>query len=160
MNKAYILMGGNVGDTKKKLQQAIEFLNKECGSIVQKSSVYQTAPWGQAAQQDFLNQAIIMHTPLNAKELMQKILQIEETMGRLRLEKYGPRVIDIDILFFNEAIIREAQLTIPHAEIQFRRFALVPLAELVPDMLHPILKKTISELLVNCPDHLQVSFFE
>ncbi|MBC7826689.1 MAG: 2-amino-4-hydroxy-6-hydroxymethyldihydropteridine diphosphokinase [Chitinophagaceae bacterium] len=159
MNKAYLLMGGNVGDTMNNLQQAIELLNKECGTIVQKSSVYETAPWGKTDQQDFLNQAVLLVTNLSAQELMHHILLIEEKLGRRRIEKYGPRVIDIDILFFNGAIIRDPQLTIPHPELQYRRFALVPLVEIAPDMSHPVLDKTITELLMNCPDHLEVSLF-
>lgn len=152
-------MGGNVGDTMNNLQQAIELLNKECGTIVQKSSVYETAPWGKTDQQDFLNQAVLLVTNLSAQELMHHILLIEEKLGRRRIEKYGPRVIDIDILFFNGAIIRDPQLTIPHPELQYRRFALVPLVEIAPDMSHPVLDKTITELLMNCPDHLEVSLF-
>jgi 2-amino-4-hydroxy-6-hydroxymethyldihydropteridine diphosphokinase len=160
MNKAYLLMGGNVGDTITNLQLAAELLNRSCGTIVQKSSVYETAPWGKADQQNFLNQAILIHTLLNAEELMQQILLIEEAMGRQRMEKYGPRVIDIDILFFNDSVIKTSDLTIPHPELQYRRFALVPLLEIAPDIHHPVVHATVTELLLNCPDHLEVSLFK
>lgn len=160
MNTAYLLMGGNMGDTLYSLRQATELLHKECGTIVQKSAVYETAPWGKADQQKFLNQAILLETALSAKELIHHILQIEKKMGRERFEKYGPRLIDIDILFFNDEIIQDTFLTIPHPALQYRRFALIPLAEIAPGMLHPVLHKTINELLINCPDHLEVSLFE
>ena len=114
-------------------------------------------PWGKADQQEFLNQAILITTYLDAEALMLQILHIEEKMGRQRMEKYGPRVIDIDILFFNDAIIQDQRLTIPHPQIQFRRFALVPLAEIAPGYIHPVLHTSITELLINCPDHLEVS---
>lgn len=153
-------MGGNVGDAKKSLQQAIGLLNAECGTVVKKSSVYETAPWGKPDQQNFLNQAVLLLTALSATELMQQILWIEERLGRQRSEKYGPRVIDLDILFFNDDTIRDPILIIPHPELQYRRFALIPLVEIAPDLVHPVLHKTVTELLLNCPDHLEVSLIE
>jgi 2-amino-4-hydroxy-6-hydroxymethyldihydropteridine diphosphokinase len=159
MNKAYLLMGGNVGDTMRSLWQAIEILDAECGAIFQKSSIYQTAPWGKADQQPFLNQAVLLMTELLPKELMSRILGIEARMGRQRLAKYGPRVIDIDILFFNDLVTEEPGLTIPHPELQYRRFALIPLAEIAPSMIHPVLHKTVQALLMDCPDQLEVSLF-
>lgn len=160
MNKAYILLGGNVGDAMQNLQQATKWLEKKCGTIVQKSGVYKTAPWGKIDQQHFLNQAISIETPVTAHQLMQEILNIEKKMGRQRLEKYGPRIIDIDILFFNDYVIDQPHLSIPHPEVQNRRFALVPLAEIAADMIHPVLSKTITELLTTCPDRLEVSLLK
>lgn len=160
MNKAYLLMGGNVGDIRKSFLQAIEILEAECGTIIRKSSLYNTAPWGKTDQQNFLNQAVLLLTNLSTKELMSGILQIEEKMGRQRLEKNGPRVIDIDILLFNDMVMEDRMLTIPHPQLQYRRFALIPLAEIAPALIHPVLKKTIQELLLDCPDHLEVSLFE
>ena len=157
MNKAYILMGGNVGDVMTTLDQAINLLNKECGVVVQQSSLYQTAPWGKADQQNFLNQALQLETTLEAGGLMNHILQIEERLGRKRLEKYGPRIIDIDILLFNNSVIRQPRLTIPHPALHLRRFALVPLVEIAPDLVHPVLRSTMKELLLNCPDDLAVT---
>ena len=153
-------MGGNVGNTMISLQRAAEILHAECGTIVQKSSVYKTAPWGNADQQDFLNQAVLLTTSLSAQELMHRILLIEEKMGRHRLEKYGPRIIDIDILLFNDLAIEDLLVTIPHPELPYRRFALIPLAEIAPNQIHPVLNKTIHELLLDCPDHLEVSLFK
>src|SRR5688572_29234712 len=116
MNKAYLLMGGNVGNTKTTFLDAIEILEAECGIVAQRSSLYNTAPWGKSDQQNFLNQALLLRTSLSAPELMKNILAIEEKMGRKRLEKNGPRVIDIDILLFNELILGDRRLTIPHPE--------------------------------------------
>ena len=160
MNKAYVLMGGNVGDTKTTFQRAIELLQAVCGTIVRASSIYQTAPWGKADQQNFLNQALLLTTDFSARDLMQSILAIEEKMGRQRLEKYGPRLIDIDILLFNDAVIEDTLVTIPHPELPYRRFALIPLAEIAAAIIHPVLKKTIEELLSDCPDQLSVSRLE
>ena len=153
-------MGGNVGNTKKTFSLAIEILEAECGIITQKSSIYDTAPWGKTDQQNFLNQALLLETTLSAQELMESILHIEEKMGRQRLEKNGPRVIDIDILLFNELVLDDRRLTIPHPELQYRRFALTPLAEIAPTYIHPILHKTITQLLLDCNDQLEVSFFK
>ena len=150
-------MGGNVGDVMTTLDQAINLLNKECGVVVQQSSLYQTAPWGKADQQNFLNQALQLETTLEAGGLMNHILQIEERLGRKRLEKYGPRIIDIDILLFNNSVIRQPRLTIPHPALHLRRFALVPLVEIDPDLVHPVLRSTMKELLLNCPDDLAVT---
>jgi 2-amino-4-hydroxy-6-hydroxymethyldihydropteridine diphosphokinase len=157
MNKAYLLIGGNVGDTIKTFHEVRELLNIQAGSVVEKSSLYETAPWGKPDQQNFLNQALLILTRLDPRGLIKKILEIEEISGRQRFEKYGPRIIDIDILFFNNSIIDDPEIRIPHPEIQNRRFALVPLAEIAPDLYHPVLKKTITELLSDCPDNLEVS---
>ena len=157
MKKAYILMGGNVGDVRTSLDQAIKMLNKECGIVVKQSSLYETAPWGKADQQNFLNQALLLETTLEAAHLMDHILQIEERLGRQRVEKYGPRIIDIDILLFNNSVIRQPRLTIPHPALHLRRFALVPLVEIAPDLVHPVLQSRMNDLLQNCPDDLTVT---
>lgn len=153
-------MGGNVGDTKQIFLTAIVLLESECGIVSKKSSLYDTAPWGKADQQNFLNQALLLDTPLSAHDLLRNILYIEEKMGRRRLEKNGPRVIDIDILLYNELIIDDVQLSIPHPELQFRRFALTPLAEIAPSYIHPILHKSVAQLLLECGDQLEVAIVE
>jgi len=102
------------------------------------------------------NQALILETPLDAPALMRQLLETEEQMGRIRTERYGSRTIDIDILFFNEDVVRLSWLTIPHPEVANRRFALVPTDEIAPDYVHPVLRKTIHELLDQCPDTLEV----
>jgi 2-amino-4-hydroxy-6-hydroxymethyldihydropteridine diphosphokinase len=156
MNKAYLLIGGNVGDRQQNLQQAVTAINNSCGRVLQQSAVYETAAWGNTDQQAFLNQALLIHTDLSPHQLLDHALEAEALLGRVRKERYGPRVIDIDILFFNNDIIRETALTIPHPEVQNRRFALTPLAEIAPELLHPLLHKTIRQLLDECPDMLEV----
>ena len=150
-------MGGNVGDVRTSLEQAIRLLNNECGIVVKKSSLYETAPWGKSDQQSFLNQALFIETSLEAADLMDHILKIEERLGRQRVEKYGPRIIDIDILLFNNSVIQQPRLTIPHPALHLRRFALVPLVEITPDLVHPVLQCTMNELLLVCPDDLAVT---
>jgi len=124
-----------------------------------KSAIYQTAAWGNTDQPDFLNQVIIVQTKLTAWQTMQSILQIEKEMGRLRTVKNAPRIIDIDILFFNKEIIHTVELTVPHPQLQNRRFVLVPLNELSPNFKHPALKKNIHQLFIHCTDKLNVKKF-
>jgi 2-amino-4-hydroxy-6-hydroxymethyldihydropteridine diphosphokinase len=159
MNKVYLLIGGNVGSRLQNLSHARDLLSA-WGTVIQQSAVYETEAWGKTDQEAFFNQAIVLETPLQAKSLIINILQIEEEMGRRRLEKYGPRIIDIDILFFNDQVIREPHLTIPHPEIQNRRFALVPMLEIAPEFVHPVFNKTIGRLLDECPDKLAVQKIE
>lgn len=156
MNKAYLLTGGNMGDRQKNLATTYEQIQQECGDIVSSSSIYETAAWGKKDQPPFLNQVLEIQTELTPRKLLKKILAIEKQIGRVRKEKYGPRIIDIDILLFNDGIYNYTSLKIPHPEMQNRRFVLVPLAEIAPEAIHPIFKKTIAELLAACPDELAV----
>jgi 2-amino-4-hydroxy-6-hydroxymethyldihydropteridine diphosphokinase len=159
MNKTYLLLGSNMGNSQKQLSDAIGHINKSIGKVTRQSSLYSTAAWGNTRQPDFLNQVVVTQTDLTAAETMSAILYIEKTMGRVRTVKNAPRVIDIDILFFNKEIIRERDLAVPHPEIPNRRFVLIPLNELSPGLKHPILKKTVHELLLNCADILDVKKF-
>lgn len=160
MNTAYLLIGSNLGKRLEVLQKARKKIEESCGALLQRSSVYQTAPWGLAAQDDFLNQIIIIQTKLDAPALLQNVLAIEDHLGRKRTVTYGPRVIDIDILFFNSEIIREENLVVPHPQLQNRRFVLVPMVEIAPSLLHPVLQKTMVQLLEDCPDTLAVQKFQ
>ena len=159
MNTAYLLIGGNLGNRKENLSKAIELISEQCGTLIKSSSLYETAAWGITEQPSFLNQALEISTSLNAKQLMRKILKIETMMGRVRKDKFGPRTIDIDILFYENEIHDLLFLKIPHPELQNRRFVLVPLAEINSELQHPVLKKTIAELLEECPDNLDVKKF-
>ena len=156
MNKVFLLIGGNMGDRLQNLHQAIALLSAACGPVIQQSAVYETAAWGKTDQAAFLNQALVLTTSLTPQELITTILSVEEKMGRLRMEKNGPRVIDIDIIFYNEVVMHEPHLTIPHPQLQNRRFVLVPLNEIAPGYVHPVLHKTVKELLAECEDTLDV----
>ncbi len=156
MNIAYILLGGNIGKVAKQMDQATDLINKGVGKVVRQSADYQTAAWGKNDQPDFLNRVLIVGTKLNADDLLKSCLAIENKMGRQRTYKNAPRIIDIDILFFNKEIVNKNDLQIPHPYLHQRRFTLVPLNELSPGFKHPKTGKTIHQLLLECEDTLTV----
>lgn len=157
MNTAvFLLLGTNVGDRNKNLAHALHAIDPAVGLIKKTSSVYETAAWGKTEQPPFYNQAIEIETSLPSQKLLDELLTIEQIMGRRRNEKWGERIIDIDILFFGDEIIETGELVIPHPELPNRRFALVPLNEIAPGLIHPKLKKKINALLAVCPDPLDV----
>ena len=156
MNKTYLLLGSNMGDSQRQLVKATRLIEKKIGRVIRCSRIYCTAAWGKTDQPDFMNQVIVAETGLPAIRLMQEILLIEKQMGRVRTEKNAPRIIDIDILYYNKEIIRKKDLVVPHPAIQLRRFVLVPLNELAPNFIHPVWKKTNHQLLINCSDVLAV----
>ena len=159
MNKANLLLGTNIGNREEALLLASQLVAVNAGVIVRKSSIYETAPWGNREQASFLNQALMINTEFNAHELLKIILQIEAKMGRQRIQKWEARVIDIDILFYNSEIINDTELTIPHPFIRERRFALVPLNELMPSFIHPVYQCSVNELLQSCTDTEQVKLY-
>ncbi len=156
MNKAYLLTGGNEGDRFLHMQQARTNIEHICGQILQVSSLYETAPWGKTDQPDFLNQVLQIETELRPEELLRAVLFIEEQGGRIRTVKNAPRTIDIDILFYDRLILEVKGLTIPHPRIAERRFVLEPMNEISPDFIHPVMRKTIHQLLMECKDELAV----
>ena len=151
MNKAYLLTGGNMGDRKLALQKALSLIEQHCGDIISLSSIFETEAWGNTDQPSFFNQVMAIQTELKPRQLLRRILKIETQIGRIREEKYGPRIIDIDILFYNDEVHNYPLLKIPHPEIQNRRFVFVPLAEIAPDFIHPVLKKTITRTAGDMP---------
>lgn len=159
MNKTYLLIGSNMGNSSRQLSKAITYIEKKIGGIIRRSSLYVTAAWGNTNQPEFLNQVVVVETELTALQTMQTILHIEKKMGRLRTQKNAPRKIDIDILFFNKEIIEHKTLSVPHPQIQNRRFVLVPLNQLSPNFRHPVISKSVHQLLIHCTDQLNVKKF-
>jgi 2-amino-4-hydroxy-6-hydroxymethyldihydropteridine diphosphokinase len=157
MNKGiYLLLGSNMGDAFAHLNNAIEALKKLPIEVIKISSVYKTAAWGKTDQNPFLNQCLEIKTDLKPEELLHLILQTELDLGRTRLEKWAERIIDIDILYFGSEIIHSQNLQVPHPYLHQRRFTLVPLCEISPDFVHPLLQLSNVDLLKNCEDLLDV----
>jgi 2-amino-4-hydroxy-6-hydroxymethyldihydropteridine diphosphokinase len=156
MNKAYLLTGGNEGDRYMNLRQAKTNIEHICGRLLRVSSLYETAPWGNTNQPDYLNQVLLIETNMSPDLLLTSILTIEEKGGRIRTVKNAPRTIDIDILFYNNLVLDKPGLRIPHPRIAERRFVLEPLNEISPGFVHPVLAKTIHQLLLECKDVLAV----
>jgi 2-amino-4-hydroxy-6-hydroxymethyldihydropteridine diphosphokinase len=155
----FLLLGSNVGDRPGQLSMAIDLIEKEIGKTIVMSKIYETAPWGKADQPHFLNRAIEIESQFSPHELLNKVKSIEQTLGRTRLEKWGERSIDIDIIYFEDKIIDSSHLVIPHPHIAERRFVLTPLVEISPEFVHPLLKKSNTELLMECKDTLDVTAF-
>ena len=157
MSKVFLGIGTNLGDRENNLEKAIEKIGEHIGRILQSSSVYETPPWGFDAENDFLNMVLGVETSLTPPEIIKKIVAIESMLGRERDQnRYSSRVIDIDILLYDDLVIHEKGLKIPHRLMHERRFVLVPLCELAPDLIHPILKKSMSLLLEECRDRSKI----
>lgn len=134
-------------------------IGTELGPIIKLSSVYETAPWGKSDQPNYLNQGVQIETNFEPTELLSRCLKIEGQLGRVRDEKWGARLIDIDIIYFDNQIMNSKNLIIPHPRMAERKFVLEPLTEISPDFIHPLLKKTNKELLTDCKDQLSIKVF-
>jgi 2-amino-4-hydroxy-6-hydroxymethyldihydropteridine diphosphokinase len=157
MNKTYISLGSNRGNRTANLNRAINLLSEWVGNVTKVSSLYETPPWKMADKTDFYNQVLLLETILPETELIDTVILVETMMGRLRTSnKYEPRIIDIDILFFNEEIINTEELTVPHPLITERKFVLVPMVEIAPEFIHPVFKKTMVQLLDECEDKSEI----
>lgn len=157
MNKVFIITGGNIGDRMKNLETAEKMIEEQIGHVIQTSKIYETEAWGINDQPSFYNQVLIVETNFSSDKVIKKILKIEEDMGRVRTIKNAARNIDIDILFFNDDIVNEENLTIPHPQIINRRFVLMPLNEIASAKIHPVYNKSVAQLLAECKDELKVT---
>lgn len=146
-HKAYLSIGSNMGDKSAYLQKAVRSLNalKEC-QVLKVSEFITTEPYGEVEQDDFLNGALIVRTLLTPEELLDKLHEIEEAAGRERVVHWGPRTLDLDIIFYDDLVFDTENLRIPHVEMHLRDFVLAPLAQIAPYKRHPLLKKTVVEL--------------
>jgi 2-amino-4-hydroxy-6-hydroxymethyldihydropteridine diphosphokinase len=157
MNKVYFGLGTNLGNRKVNLRKAIEMIGEHIGKVLKSSSIYETAPWGFDSEDDFLNMVVLVETTLTPLELMKKIVTIESMLGRERnQDRYSSRIIDIDILLYDDLILNENGLKIPHPLMHERRFVLVPLNELAPELIHPVKGKSIRVLLEDCRDRSEI----
>lgn len=159
MEKCYILFGSNMGNKEALFEQACDLINNRCGRVVQISSAYESEPWGFKAEEWFLNRLIVVETHLQPDELMRQLLAIESALGRVRhqdAQGYASRPIDLDILYYGEQIVSTNWVIVPHPRLHLRRFALLPLCELIPDFMHPVVGMTQADLLERCNDPLVV----
>lgn len=161
MHTCHLLLGSNLGNRVENISNALNFIGLQIGKLVSVSSVYETEPWGFLSDNLFLNQAVIVETMHTPQSILTRLQHIEQELGRVRLEGLGykSRMIDIDILFFDDEVINNHSLTIPHPQLHNRRFVLAPLAEISKEKVHPVLKKSISQLLDECNDPLPVRIF-
>tara|TARA_B110000914_G_scaffold182784_1_gene165602 strand:- start:508 stop:993 length:486 start_codon:yes stop_codon:yes gene_type:complete len=160
MNQVYLQLGSNLGDREIFLQTARDLISKELGLIEKSSKIYESTPWGVDDQDCFLNQVLLLSTSIEPHELLKLILVIEKKIGRIRIGRWGERVIDIDILFYNDNIIETIDLCIPHKYLSKRRFVLMPLCEIAENLNHPKHNKTILELFNECIDEEKVEIYD
>jgi len=160
MNTTYLIFGSNLGDRLKLIEEATQLVEKNIGAISKKSSMYDTEPWGFVHKNTFLNQVICVETNLTPHGLLGATKKIESSLGRIREKvqevQYTARTIDIDILLYNDWVIKTDDLQIPHTRMAERRFVLEPLTEIAANLEHPVLKKKILQLLDECKDEMKV----
>ena len=152
MNIVFLQLGSNLGDRELLLKDAITEIEDRVGNILECSKVYESTPWRVEGQENYLNQMLKVKTTLLADQVLSVVLDIEKQLGRIRLEKWGERLIDIDIIFYNDSIIETPDLCVPHKHLHERMFVLTPLHNIAPEMIHPKYNKTIEELLNICND--------
>ncbi len=160
LHQAVLLLGSNEGDSLQHLNFAESEIIKWAGNITMASSIYSSEAWGKKDQHDFLNKVIIIETLLHPISLLQVLLTIELSAGRVREEKWGPRTLDIDILYFDDIVYQDDQLLIPHSGISSRRFTLLPLCEIVPNAIHPVTGKSNQWMLEHCMDKGHVHLYK
>ncbi|MGE5139478.1 MAG: 2-amino-4-hydroxy-6-hydroxymethyldihydropteridine diphosphokinase [Rudaea sp.] len=158
MATVYLALGTNLGDREQNLREAERRLGA-AATITGRSSIYETEPWGVKDQPRFLNQVIRAETRLSPQELLSFLKAVEQQMGRAPSVRYGPRLIDLDILFYDDRVVHSPDLEVPHPRLAERRFVLVPLAELAPELVHPQLHATMPELLAALPADSSVHLY-
>ncbi len=158
--KVILLFGGNEGNTARIFSEAENKIQSNIGRILNKSLLYQTGAWGPIPQQDYLNCTLVVETIFSPLAVLEKILAIELQMGRQRTVKYGPRTIDIDMLFYEDTVMQHPKLVLPHPHIAERRFVLVPCCDIIPKFIHPVSNQSITTLLMNCKDNLAVKVWK
>jgi 2-amino-4-hydroxy-6-hydroxymethyldihydropteridine diphosphokinase len=152
-NNIFILLGSNLGDRQAILSSARQAIQAQCGKILKLSHLYETAPWGFESNNWFLNQVIEIESVMDATPLLNRLLEIEKNLGRIRTSmQYSSRNIDIDLLYFGDEVINSAQLEVPHPRLHLRKFTLLPLCEIAANFMHPLLQKTQLELLQQVAD--------
>ncbi len=156
MHTLVLHTGTNIENRFAHLQKANFNLEQIVGKITKQSHIYETAAWGNEDQNDFLNQALLLETEFSARRVMHEILSLEYKMGRNRGLRWQPRIIDIDIIFYDSEVIEKKSLIVPHEHMANRRFVLQPLCDIIPDFVHPTLQKSMTNLLKDCPDPLEV----
>lgn len=159
METCYILFGSNMGDKKQTFDEACSYINNRCGCIVEVSSAYLSEPWGFEAKEWFFNSVIVLKTDMKPEELLHQLLDIEDKLGRVRNSErkgYSSRTADLDLLYYGNQVINTPVLTVPHPRLHQRRFTLLPLCEVAPDFVHPVLGMTQTQLLEYCNDSLAV----
>jgi 2-amino-4-hydroxy-6-hydroxymethyldihydropteridine diphosphokinase len=159
MNKVYLQLGSNLGEREQLISSAITNISAQIGTIISQSKIYESTPWRVDGQGNYLNQIIEIKTELPADKVLELVLNIENDLGRVRLEKWGERLIDIDIIFFNNEIIETPELCVPHKHMHERNFVLEPLNEIAPEFVHPKYNKTISELFEQSKDTEKVAVY-
>ena len=159
-NVFFLLLGTNLGNRKELLREAIQQIKQQIAPILAQSAIYETAPWGVTDQPAFLNQVLQLESILHPIDILQRALKIEKELGRERHERWGPRLIDIDLLYYGDLILKMSDLIVPHPRLHERRFTLVPLAEIAPDFVHPVFKKNNQKLLADCTDSSEVFVFK
>ncbi len=160
MSIAFVAFGSNIGDREKYIEKAFEALDNKGITILRKSQIYETEPYGYEEQEKFLNGVIKIETKMTPRELLNTLLEIESDIGRVRTVRWGPRVVDLDIIFYDEQIICETDLKIPHQDMHNREFVLKPMCDIEPNFEHPILKKTISKLYEELLNHTKTEMGE
>ena len=158
MALVYLGLGPNLGEKERNLNDAIISLSQEVGFVIRSSTFYASKPWGFESDNDFLNAVVLVDTALTPFDVLSKTQEIEKSLGRTAktINSYSDRLIDIDILLYDNGIIEEHTLKIPHPRMHERKFVLVPLCEIAPEIMHPVLKKTMAELLKACKDKCKV----